>query len=92
MAGKMNEDRALFAPDYDGTVDQGLVDAALLRIEPAVAAAILASGDDGSLPTDIGRVHLRSMILHGLAEIFERNLTPLGMAVKMRLNGQETVS
>lgn len=79
------EEPVRFAPDYDGEVASHLVDAALSRIDRELAQVILAGGGDGSLPADISRVHLRTMILHGIAEIFERNLTPLGLAVRERI-------
>jgi len=86
---KRDADSAPFAPDYDSGVAGSIVEAAMLRIDADLATAVLAYEEDGSLPHDLAPGHLRRMILHGLAEIFEHTLTPLGVMVREQLKRKE---
>lgn len=76
---------ALFAPDYDTDVDQEIVDRALARLSPQDRKAILSYDEDGLTTADTTRLFERGLILHGLAEIFEMQLTPLGLAIRRHI-------
>lgn len=79
------DDAAAFAPDYGEEVDEYLVDAAMRLLDPSTMEAIRGCCDRGIIPLDTKRVLLRDLILHGLAEIFDPSLTPLGLAVRRRI-------
>jgi len=76
---------ALFAPDYGIEVDREIVDLALARLSGADRTAILAYDGDGSAAPGTNRLSARRLILHGVAEIFEQRLTPLGLAIRERI-------
>ncbi len=75
-------DDALFAPDYGSQVDPVLIEAALKHVSPGMANILTRFDDEGWAPTSIDGLLLRDLMLHGLSEVFETRLTPLGMAVR----------
>lgn len=76
---------ALFAPDYDAEVDREIVDLTFRRLSPRDRAVILSYDAEGSADRSTSSLSARGLILHGLAEVFEQRLTPLGMAVRRRI-------
>jgi hypothetical protein len=87
MERKMDECRraALFAPDYDEKIDDEIVDLALARLTAADRMEILSYDPQGHARPGMNRLSARGLILHGLAEIFEQRLTPLGLAIRERI-------